>query len=124
MILKETDEMIGQCGLTLQSWKERRILEIGYLFQKRFWHKGYAAEAARACKEYAFTRLGADEVFSMIRETNAASRRVAEKNGMTVVDTWIKHYRGAEMPHLLYSVKNNIKNGLQNMQKDNKIKTV
>ncbi|MCI8453835.1 MAG: GNAT family N-acetyltransferase [Lachnospiraceae bacterium] len=115
VILKETGEMIGQCGLTLQNWKERKILEIGYLFRKQYWHKGYAAEAAKACKEYAFTKLKAEEVFSMIRETNTASRRVAEKNGMAVVDTWVKQYRGAEMPHLLYSVKKNTKNGLQNM---------
>lgn len=51
VVLKETNEMIGQCGLTMQSWKEREILEIGYLFQKAYWHKGYATEAAIACKE-------------------------------------------------------------------------
>ena len=42
-VLKETGEMIGQCGLTMQDWKDRQVLEIGYLFQKAFWHQGYAA---------------------------------------------------------------------------------
>ena len=28
-ILKETDEMIGQCGLTMQPWKDEEVLEIG-----------------------------------------------------------------------------------------------
>lgn len=51
VILKETGEMIGQCGLTMQLWKNRDILEIGYLFQKNYWHKGYAIEAAKACAE-------------------------------------------------------------------------
>ena len=32
VILKDTDEMIGQCGLTMQPWKETEVLEIGYLF--------------------------------------------------------------------------------------------
>ena len=32
-VLKETGEVIGQCGLTMQLWKEREVLEIGYLFR-------------------------------------------------------------------------------------------
>lgn len=105
VILKETGEMIGQCGLTLQSWKDRTVLEIGYLFKKKSWHNGYAAEAAGACKKYAFEVLQADEVFSIIRDTNTASQNVALRNGMTVSDSWVKHYRGVDMPHYLYSVR-------------------
>lgn len=105
VVLKETDEMIGQCGLTMQQWNDRRVLEIGYLLQRAYWHNGYATEAAKACKEYAFTKLDADEVCSIIRDTNTASQNVALRNGMTVVDKWIKHYRGVDMPHYLYSVK-------------------
>lgn len=105
VVLKETDEMIGQCGLTIQPWNDRQVLEIGYLLQKAYWHKGYATEAAKACREYAFTNLNADEVCSIIRDTNTASQNVALRNGMTVVDKWVKHYRGVDMPHYLYSVK-------------------
>lgn len=43
VILKETDEMIGQCGLTMQPWKDREVLEIGYLFNRMHWHTGYVA---------------------------------------------------------------------------------
>lgn len=105
VILKETDEMIGQCGITMQPWKDEEVLEIGYLFQRVFWHKGYAIEAASACKEYAFEKLGADEICSIIRDTNTASQNVAIRNGMTVADTWTKHYRGVDMPHFRYVVK-------------------
>lgn len=105
VVLKKTGEMIGQCGLTMQSWKDRTLLEVGYLFQKAYWHKGYACEAAIACRDYAFGALGANEVFSIIRDTNTASQRVALRNGMTVADEWIKRYRGVDMPHLLFSVK-------------------
>lgn len=104
VVLKETDEMIGQCGLTMQQWNGRQVLEIGYLLQRAYWHNGYATEAAKACKEYAFTKLDADEVCSIIRDTNTASQNVALRNGMTVVDKWVKHYRGVDMPHCLYSV--------------------
>lgn len=51
VILKETDEMIGQCGLTMQPWKNEEVLEIGYLFNRIYWHRGYALEAAEACKD-------------------------------------------------------------------------
>ncbi len=102
VILKEADEMIGQCGLTMQSWKDREVLEIGYLFERTHWHKGYATEAARACKKYAFEILNADEVCSIIRDTNIASQNVAVRNGMSMADSWIKHYKGVDMLHYRY----------------------
>ncbi len=102
VILKQTNEMIGQCGLTMQPWKDKEVLEIGYLFERAYWHKGYAIESAMACKKYAFEILKADEVCSIIRDTNIASQNVAIRNGMTIVDTWTKHYRGVDMPHFCY----------------------
>lgn len=104
VILKETDILIGQCGLTIQPWKETEVLEIGYLFNRAYWHKGYATEAAKACKQYAFEILKADEVCSIVRDTNVASQNVAIRNSMTMVDTGIKHYRGIDMLHYRYVV--------------------
>ena len=105
VVLKETGEMIGQCGLTMQPWKETEVLEIGYLLNRRYWHRGYAIEAAKACKKYAFEVLKADEVCSIIRDTNTASCNVAVRNGMTIADAWTKYYRGIDMPHVRYIVR-------------------
>ncbi len=105
MVLRETGDMIGQCGLTWQPWRDGKVLEIGYLLRRAYWGRGYATEAARACKTYAFEQLRADAVHSIIRDTNTASRRVAERNGMTVADEWTKHYRNMDMPHVLYRVE-------------------
>lgn len=105
VILKENGVFIGQCGLTWQEIPGRRVPEVGYLFQKAYWHQGYATEAARACKAYAFEVLGAEEVFSIIRDSNLPSQNVALRNGMTRVGTMVKHYRGVEMPHYIYSVR-------------------
>ena len=102
VVLKQTGEMIGQCGLTMQPWHGDEVLEVGYLFNRAFWHHGYATEASRGCMEYAFDRLGAKEICSIIRDTNQPSRRVAERNGMVLRDTWVKHYRGVDMPHVRY----------------------
>lgn len=105
VVLKETDEVIGQCGLTMQPWKDTQVLEIGYLFQRTYWHKGYATEAAKACKKYAFEVLNAEEVCSIIRDTNIASQNVAVRNGMSACETWVKNYRNVDMPHIRYTVK-------------------
>lgn len=51
VILKNTDEMIGQAGLTMQPYKDNEVLEIGYLLKERFWHYRYASEAANGCKK-------------------------------------------------------------------------
>ena len=105
VILKESDKLIGQWGLTMQPWKEAEVLEIGYLLNRAYWHKGYATEAAKACKRYAFEVLKAKEVCSVIRDINLASQKVALRNGMTVSDSWPKHYRGVAMPHNRYIVQ-------------------
>lgn len=102
VILKETGVMIGQCGLTMQDIPGRRVIETGYLFQKKYWHNGYATEAAKACNEYAFNILGTDEVYSIIRDSNTASQNVAKRNGMVKTGTFIKHYKGIDMPHYIY----------------------
>ncbi|MCM1043352.1 MAG: GNAT family N-acetyltransferase [Corallococcus sp.] len=40
VILKENNKLIGQCGLTMQPWKNSEVLEIGYIFNKDYWHNG------------------------------------------------------------------------------------
>ena len=105
VILKENGTLIGQCGLSMQPCEDREVLEIGYIFQKEYWHKGYATEAAVACREYAFNELKADEVFSLIRDTNIASQNVAKRIGMDIRRKYVKHYYGMDMPHYIFSVK-------------------
>ena len=105
VILKENEILIGQCGLSMQPCEDGEVLEIGYIFQKEYWHKGYATEAAIACREYAFDELKADEVFSLIRENNVASQNVATRNGMSIRRKYVKHYYGMDMPHYIFSVK-------------------
>lgn len=99
--------MIGQCGLTWQQCppvSPDRVPEVGYLLCKSHWGRGYATEAARACRDYAFTTLGAEEVFSIIRDNNAPSRAVARRNGMVVRAAFSRHYYGQDMPHLVFSI--------------------
>lgn len=103
---KEDGTIIGECGLTKQIVDGKTFIEIGYHLRKEDWHQGYAIEAAKACKIYAFEQLKVKEVVSIVRDTNLASMNVAIRNGMIAKKRFIKHYYGVEMPHYLFSVEN------------------
>ncbi|HKE36174.1 MAG TPA: GNAT family N-acetyltransferase [Candidatus Baltobacteraceae bacterium] len=75
---------VGQIGLL--HWDDvdgREDVEVAYMLVPEAWGAGYATEAARACRDWAFERLGADRVVSFISVHNEPSMRVAERNGMT-----------------------------------------
>jgi len=59
--------------------------EIGYHIDKKYTNNGYATEAAKACRDYAFRVLNMERIYSYMKNTNIASARVAEKNGMKLV---------------------------------------
>ncbi|MDL2325173.1 GNAT family N-acetyltransferase [Ruminococcaceae bacterium OttesenSCG-928-A16] len=105
VVLKSTDAFIGQCGLTLQAVGGQQVLEVGYLLERRYWHHGYATEAALACQAYAFNTLGAAEVYSIIRDTNLPSQAVALRGGMQQCGSLVKHYYGVDMPHYIYKIE-------------------
>ncbi|MFW6678438.1 GNAT family N-acetyltransferase [Lacrimispora sp. AGF001] len=86
VILKETNEFIGDCGITMQNiYGDGNLFpEIGYHINKNFWNKGYASQASRACLGYVFKNTNFNEVFSYQKSTNIPSRKVAEKMGMSL----------------------------------------
>ena len=104
VIDKQTNCFVGQVGLTIQDVEGTDELEIGYLVKRKYWHKGYATEAAKACKDYAFEHLKANRVVSIIRDTNYASQNVAKRVGMQLEKQFIKHYYNIDMPHYVYSI--------------------
>lgn len=105
VIEKESGELIGDCGITMQDWDGREVPEIGYHLRRDKWGQGFATEGAVACRAYGFRALGFPEVFSIIRDNNFPSQRVAIRNGMSVRGAFVKHYRGMDMPHLVFSVR-------------------
>lgn len=105
VILRETGEFVGEVGLTWQKVEGETLMEVGYLLKRSCWHQGYATEAAKGCMAYAFRTLGADRVVSIIRDSNTASRQVARRNGMAETKTFVKHYWGQAMPHIVYEIK-------------------
>ncbi|HKD16195.1 MAG TPA: GNAT family N-acetyltransferase [Candidatus Angelobacter sp.] len=102
MVLKSSGEFIGDCGCVLQEVEDEKAIEVAYHVRRDLWGNGYATEAARACIEFAFNKLGAQRVISMIRPENVSSRRVAEKNGLTCEK--IVFWKGFD--HCLYAKEN------------------
>jgi [ribosomal protein S5]-alanine N-acetyltransferase len=84
VILRNEQKLIGDCGLVIQDVDGVEELEVGYSFSRKYWGRGFATEAARACMDYAFERLGRRRIVSMIRPENEPSRRVAERNGLRI----------------------------------------
>jgi ribosomal-protein-alanine N-acetyltransferase len=103
MVLKANGEVIGDCGLVVQNVDGANEIEIGYHVRRDHWSHGFATEAARACRDFGFARVSINRLISIIRPENLASRRVAEKNGMTV---WKETIR-VSLPHMIYSILRN-----------------
>ncbi|HSU15339.1 GNAT family N-acetyltransferase [Longimicrobium sp.] len=79
----ETGEMIGRCGLLRSEIAGRMETEISYLLARRHWGRGLAAEAAAAVLAHGFAALALPRIVAVIDPRNTASRRVAERIGMT-----------------------------------------
>lgn len=80
---KHDGAFIGQIGLL--HWDDvdaREDVEVAYMLLPEFWGAGYATEAARACRDWAFAHLGVDRVVSFIVTENRPSLAVAQRNGM------------------------------------------
>jgi RimJ/RimL family protein N-acetyltransferase len=91
VILKETGELIGDCGLEQMDVNGVQMAELGYDFRSDFWNRGYATEAACAVRDYAFDVLHLPQLISLIRVGNLASKRVAEKVGMTLTEEFTRY---------------------------------
>ena len=88
VVLKETGEMIGDCGITLQPIHGQALPEVGYHIRKDCQRKGYASEAAAGCIQWAFGNHDFPEVYSYMKYTNIPSQKTAMKNGMTFVEEY------------------------------------
>ena len=80
VILKETNESIGMCGLIKRDGLDD--VDIGYALLPRFWSKGYAVEAAQAVKDYARGVVGLKRIVAITDPANESSVRVLEKIGL------------------------------------------
>ena len=84
MIIRSSSALAGYCGFLHHEVDGKMEIEIGYRLDSNFWNRGLTTEAARAVRDHGFRDLKLDYVISLIHPENVPSRRVAEKNGMTL----------------------------------------
>ena len=86
--LKETGELIGDCGLTLQRINGTIRPEIGYHIRRNCQRKGYAKEAASAVRDWAFSHTSFRFLYSYMKKSNTPSSATARPLGMHLVEEY------------------------------------
>jgi ribosomal-protein-alanine N-acetyltransferase len=99
VICKDTNQLIGRCGLLPWTLDGRFEVEVAYLLAKKYWGQGLGIEAAQAVMRYGFEQLRLPRLICLIAHQNKASIKVAEKMGMTFEREGVEE--GA--PFLLYA---------------------
>lgn len=90
VILRESGEFIGWCGLKHEANVNGResFIDLGYRFLRSYWGHGYATEAAVACVEYGF-RKGYAKICAYALADAASSIKVLRKAGLRLVETFV-----------------------------------
>lgn len=86
--LKDNGNLIGDCGLTMQSINGVIRPEIGYHIHREHQRKGYAREAAGAVRDWTFTHTPFNTLFSYMTITNRPSAAAAQSWGCRLVDEY------------------------------------
>jgi [ribosomal protein S5]-alanine N-acetyltransferase len=83
VIFKESNQLIGYCGIAVDQIDDKNEKEIGYRLDARFWGKGLATEAASTAIQYGFEQFKFPYVLGIVERANTASVGVLEKLGMS-----------------------------------------
>ena len=111
LVDKKTNEMVGQCGLLIQTVEGASRLEIGYSVLPKYWNQGFASEASQKCRNFAFENNFVDSLISIVHLDNTGSAQVAVKNSMTI-EKKIDDYKG--IPVNIYRIDRQDWNALLN----------
>ena len=78
-------QFMGFVGITQVSYETlfTPAVEIGWRLATRYWGRGLATEAARACLVFGFEKAKLDRIVSFTSLVNRRSFRVMERLGMT-----------------------------------------
>lgn len=100
VIEKATNTLIGECGISVKDIDRVKEYELSYRLSRKYWGKGFATEAATACRNYGFKHLNLDRIISIQERENKSAIRVTQKIGMTLEKETTYHHKVV----LIYSV--------------------
>ena len=92
--LKETGELIGDCGLTMQIINGQIKPEIGYHIRADKQRNGYAREASIAVRDWTFCNTPFQIVYSYMKYSNVPSIKTAISYGCRQVDEFADETNG------------------------------
>jgi len=99
VIEKYSNEFLGWCGLKYTP--ELDEYDIGFRLFKEHWNKGIASEAAKACIDYGFIKIGLTRIVGRAMNENVGSIRVLEKIGLV----YMKDYNFEGESGVIYEIK-------------------
>lgn len=80
VVLKDENVLIGH--IVFHKYFGEHTYEIGWVFNPKYYNKGYASEAAHATLKYGFEELKLHRIIATCQPENTSSYRVMEKIGM------------------------------------------
>lgn len=77
--LKDTDTMIGHIYFNLTNPTDFLTWEIGYIFNPKYYGKGFATEACKRVLQFGFEELDAHRIIGICDPENTASWKLLER---------------------------------------------
>lgn len=97
---KENRTFLGWCELKF--CPDTNEHDIGFRFFKKYWNRGYATEAAKACLDHGFNNLGLTQIVGRAAIDNTASVKVLQKIGMA----YLRSMDCGHDPGVVYRIEN------------------
>ncbi|GEL06247.1 GNAT family N-acetyltransferase [Rummeliibacillus stabekisii] len=91
IVLKTTKEIIGT-AMIFNFDQEANHAEVGYVFDKKHWGKGYGTECVELMSNFAFETLQLHKLYAKVVDANISSARILEKNGFKLEGQLADHY--------------------------------
>lgn len=100
VVEKLSNAVIGDCGFSIKDIDRIREHDLSFRFSRKYWGKGFATEAATACRNYGFKNLNLDRMISIHDADNKLSAKLLKKIGMTLMKEITFHHK----PFQVYSM--------------------
>jgi [ribosomal protein S5]-alanine N-acetyltransferase len=105
VVLKSNNQLIGNCGVRMDTFKTVEA-DLGYELDPKYWNHGYATEAAHAMMDFGFNHFGVHRIWAACVADNVGSARVLEKLGMKLEGRFRenRHYKDRWWDSLYYAI--------------------
>lgn len=105
IVLKSTNQLIGNCGVRMDSANALEA-DTGYELDPKHWQHGYATEAAHAIVDFGFNHFGVHRIWAACIAENVASAHVLEKLGLKLEGRFRenKYFKGRYWDSLYYAI--------------------